>query len=203
MFGLGRSGRLSASKPANPLGTAQNPQTSAPARTRTVRKPPARTRGFSTSSADGDDDYGNPSEPKDPDNPKDPNHPENPGRRRNNNRKPGRSNLAAALPAKRVVLTELLSQKGQKELPAVQLSAMNIPVTPQFVNTNRVSDAIENGLRMNPTSPHVYKPSTCELSFVWGAESRKDRDFVPVEDKLELHHTQNQRASRGLASRGP
>jgi hypothetical protein len=155
-----RSGRLSAYKPANPPGTAQHAQTSAPARMRTVGKPPTRTRGSSTLSADGDDDYENPSDPEDPDD------SENPGRRRNNKRKPERSNLAAAPPAKRVLFVTLLSQKGQKELPAVQLNVIDIPLTPHFVNANRFLNAIENGLRVNPTSPHVYRPPTGEMSFV-------------------------------------
>jgi hypothetical protein len=166
MSGLRRLGRLSASKPANLPG--KNAQTSAPARTRTARKPPARTRGSSTRSADGHDNSENPCDPEDSD------HPENPGRRRNNKQKPGRSNLAATPPVERVLFAELLNQKGQKELPAVQINAIDIPLTPQFVNKDRFLNTIENGLRVHPTSLQVYKPSTGEMSFVWDAEPRED-----------------------------
>jgi hypothetical protein len=94
--------------------------------TRTARKPPARTRGSSTRSADGDEDYENPSDPEDPDVP---DHPKTPGRRRNNNRKPGRSNLAAIPPVKHILFAELLSQEGQQGLPAVQPNAIDVAVT--------------------------------------------------------------------------
>jgi hypothetical protein len=130
-----------------------------------------------------------PSDPEAPGYPDDFNHPGNPGRRRNNKRSSGRSNVVTVPPAKRVLFAELLNQKGQKELPAVQLNAIDIPLTPQFVNTNRFLNAIKNSLRVNPTSSQVYKPLTGEMSFVWDAEPREDRDFVPVEDKLKLYTT--------------